>query len=512
MAKLVEMRGIVKRFPGVRANDGVDFDLAPGQIHALLGENGAGKSTLMQILYGFHQPEEGDILIDGVPVAIVSPREAIAYGIGMIHQEFMLVRPFTVAENVVLGLPGERGRRLDLARTVEEIHALSARHGLAVDPAARIEHLPIGVQQRVEILKLLYRRARVLILDEPTAVLTPQEADGLFAVLRSLAAEGKAVVIVTHKLREVMDVSDRVTVMRAGRVVASMATKATRETELARLMVGRDVDLRAKKAARDPGPVVLRIVDVRARDDAGYEKLRGVSLEVRAGEIVGVAGVDGNGQSQLAEATMNLRAVESGRIELRGVDVTRATPAEHRARGLAYIPADRRGVGSVVDMSVADNALLGSQHRLTRGRSIFRDETAIRAHAARVVSRFGVRTPSLDFTAGKLSGGNLQKLTLGREVMRDPLALVVEQPTRGLDVGAIETVWAELLAERAAGKAILLISAELDEIFNLADRIAVMFEGRILSVLPATKATYETIGMLMAGRETHFAAEYELLG
>lgn len=512
MPKFVEMRGIVKRFPGVRANDGVNFDLAAGEIHALLGENGAGKTTLMQILYGFHQPEEGDILIDAAPVAIASPREAIAHGVGMIHQEFMLVRPFTVVENVVLGLPGERGRRLDLGRTAEAIRALSARHGLAVDPAARIEHLPIGVQQRVEILKLLYRRARVLILDEPTAVLTPQETDGLFAVLRSLAAEGKAIVIVTHKLREVMDVSDRVTVMRAGRVVASMATKATQETELARLMVGRDVILRAKKAAREPGPVVLRIVDVRARDDAGYEKLRGVSLDVRAGEIVGVAGVDGNGQSQLAEATMNLRTVESGRIELRGVDLTRATPAEHRAMGLAYLPADRRGVGSIVEMTVADNALLGSQRRLTRGRWCFRDEPAIRAHAARVVSRFGVRTPSLDFAAGKLSGGNLQRLTLGRELMRDPAALVVEQPTRGLDVGAIETVWAELLSERAAGKAILLISAELDEIFNLADRIAVMFEGRILSVLPSAKATAETVGMLMAGREAHRTEECETLG
>jgi len=512
MAKLVEMRGIVKRFPGVRANDGVDFDLAAGEIHALLGENGAGKSTLMQILYGFHQPEEGEILIDGAPVVIVSPRAAIAHGVGMIHQEFMLVRPFTVAENVILGLPGERGGWLDLARAAKAIRALSARHGLAVDPAARIEHLPIGVQQRVEILKLLYRRARVLILDEPTAVLTPQETVGLFAVLRSLAAEGKAIVIVTHKLREVMDVSDRVTVMRAGRVEASMATTATQETELARLMVGRDVALRAKKAVREPGPVVLRIIDVRARDDAGYEKLRGVSLDLRAGEIVGVAGVDGNGQSQLAEATMNLRPVESGRIELRGVDVTRATPAEHRAMGLAYLPADRRGVGSIVEMTVADNALLGSQRRFTWGRRIFRDESAICAHAARVVSRFSVRTPSLDFAAGKLSGGNLQKLTLGRELARDPAALVVEQPTRGLDVGAIETVWAELLAERAAGKAILLISAELDEIFNLADRIAVMFEGRILSVLPAGKATAETIGMLMAGRAARRTEECETLG
>ena len=507
-AKLVEMRGIVKRFPGVRANDGVDFELAAGEIHALLGENGAGKSTLMQILYGFHQPEEGDIFIDGAPVAIDSPREAIAHGVGMIHQEFMLVRPFTVAENVVLGLPGG----LDLESAAEAIRALSTRHGLAVDPAARIEHMPIGVQQRVEILKLLYRRARVLILDEPTAVLTPQETDGLFAVLRSLAAEGKAIVIVTHKLREVMEVSDRVTVMRAGRVVAAMETKATRETELARLMVGREVAFRAKKDTREPGRVVLRISNVRARDDAGYEKLRGVSLEVRAGEIVGVAGVDGNGQSQLAEATMNLRTVDSGRVELRGVDVTRATPAEHRAAGLAYIPADRRGVGSVVEMSVADNALLGSQRMLTRGCSIFRDESAIRAHAARVVSRFGVRTPGLDFLAGKLSGGNLQKLTLGREVMRNPVALVVEQPTRGLDVGAIEAVWAELLAQRAAGKAILLITAELDEILNLADRIAVMFEGRILRVLPAADAVAETIGMLMAGRDVLGDVECESLG
>jgi ABC-type uncharacterized transport system ATPase subunit len=510
MAPLVEMRRIVKRFPGVLANDCVDLSVAAGEIHALLGENGAGKSTLMQILYGFYQRDSGDILIDGAPVEIASPREAISRGIGMIHQEFMLVRPFTVAENVVLGLVEGRGPQLGLEVASQRIRDLSRRHGLAVDPASRIEHLPIGVQQRVEILKLLYRQARLLILDEPTAVLTPQEKDGLFAVLRGLAAEGKSIVIVTHKLREVMEVSDRVTVMRGGRVVASLATRATSETELARLMVGRDIALRTMKTLSEPGEIALRIEDLHARDDAGHEKVRGVSLEVRAGEIVGIAGVDGNGQSQLAEATMNLRRIDAGRVALCGLDVTHLSPARHRAAGLAYIPADRRGVGSVVELSIADNAVLGSHNERTVCGGLFRDESAIRAHARHLVARFGVKTPNLDFAAGKLSGGNLQKLTLGREIMRDPIALVVEQPTRGLDVGAIETVWAELLAQRDAGKAILLISAELDEIFNLADRIAVMFEGRIIGVLASGAATMEAIGLLMAGRETPVATASEL--
>lgn len=506
MAHLVEMRRIVKWFPGVLANDCVDLSVAAGEIHALLGENGAGKSTLMQILYGFYQRDSGDILLDGVPLEITSPRDAISRGIGMIHQEFMLVRPFTVVENVVLGLAEERGAQLDLEAASQRIRDLSRRHSLAVEPASRIEHLPIGVQQRVEILKLLYRQARLLILDEPTAVLTPQEKDGLFAVLRGLAAEGKSIVIVTHKLREVMEGSDRVTVMRGGRVVASLATEATSENELARLMVGRDIASRTMKTAIEPGEIVLRIQDLHARDDAGHEKVRGVSLDVRAGEIVGIAGVDGNGQSQLAEATMNLRRIDAGRVALHGRDVTHLSPARHRDAGLAYIPADRRGVGSVVELSIADNAMLGSHRERTRFGGLFRDESAIRAHARRLVVRFGVKTPNLDFAAGKLSGGNLQKLTLGREIMRNPDALVVEQPTRGLDVGAIETVWAELLAQRDTGKAILLISAELDEIFNLADRIAVMFEGRIIGVLAAGAATAEGVGLLMAGREAPVAA------
>jgi ABC-type uncharacterized transport system ATPase subunit len=509
MAPIVEMRKIVKRFPGVLANDCVDLTIEAGEIQALLGENGAGKSTLMQILYGFYQRDAGEILIDGAPVEIANPRLAISNGVGMIHQEFMLVRPFTVAENVALGLAEGGGPWLDLKTASRQIRELSERHGLAVDPDSRVEHLPIGVQQRVEILKLLYRKARLLILDEPTAVLMPQEVNGLFAVLRSLAAEGKSIVIVTHKLREVMEVSSRVTVMRGGRVVASLATQATSETELARLMVGRDVDLRVEKTAVAVGEVALRIEDLNVRDDAGHKKVRGVTLDVRAGEIVGIAGVDGNGQSQLAEATMSLRGIDSGRILLQGIDLAQTSPAQRRAAGLAYIPADRRGVGSVIELSIAENAILGSHRERARLAGLLRNESAIRAHAARLVARFGVKTPSLDFAAGKLSGGNLQKLTLGREIMRDPVALVVEQPTRGLDVGAIETVWSELLAQRAAGKAILLISAELEEIFNLADRIAVMFEGRIIGILCAKTATSEAVGLLMAGRAAPAAAVAE---
>ena len=504
MTAFLDMRAIRKRFPGVLANDGVDLRVEAGEIHALLGENGAGKSTLMQILYGIHAPDSGEILIEGKSAGIASPADAIAQGIGMIHQEFMLVRPFTVAENIVLGLGDSPGPMLDLKTASRTIRALSDRHGLAVDPTSRIEHLPIGVQQRVEILKLLYRKARLLILDEPTAVLTPQEKDGLFAVLRGLAAEGRSIVIVTHKLHEIMDVSDRVTVMRDGKVVASLATNETSEGALAHLMVGRAVNLKADKAPAAAGTAagapMLRIENLAALGDAGREAVRGVSLDVHAGEIVGIAGVDGNGQSELAEALLNLRAASAGRVTVGGTDVTAMTTAERHDRGIAYIPSDRRRVGSLSELSLAENAMLGSQRRRTRLGGLLRDEPGIRAHAAALVRRFGVRAPGIDFPAGKLSGGNLQKLILGREIMRDPAVLVVEQPTRGLDVGAIETVWAELLAERGKGKAILLISAELEEIMNLADRIAVIFEGRIMGILDAGEATVEAIGLMMAGR------------
>src|ERR1700733_14119700 len=465
------MRKIVKRFPGVVANRDVDFTIEAGEIHALLGENGAGKSTLMQILYGFHAMDFGSILIDGKAVEISSPRDAIALGIGMVHQEFMLVQRFSVVENTVLGLKG----KLDLRQASRRLRTLSEEHHLAVDPDAQVQHLPIGVQQRVEILKLLYRDARLLILDEPTGVLTTHEKDQLFTVLRGLRAQGRSIVIVTHKLQEIVDLADRVTVMRDGKVVATVSTRETTEQELARLMVGRDVNLRAVKVPVERGEAILRIQGLHVRDEAGQERVCGVTLDVHSGEIVGIAGVDGNGQSQLAEAIMHLRPAHQGHVFLRERDVTRLTVAQHRALGLAYVPADRRQEGAVTAVSLTDNVILGSQRKVTRG--AFLDLHRIREHAEKLITRFGVRAASIATKAGKLSGGNLQKLILGREILENATAMVVEQPTRGLDVGAIESIWAELLGQRERGKAVLLISAELEELMNLADRIAVMFEG-----------------------------------
>jgi general nucleoside transport system ATP-binding protein len=489
---LFAMRKIVKRFPGVLANSDVDLTIEPGEIHALLGENGAGKSTLMQILYGFHSMDSGSILIDDKLVEIRSPKDAIALGIGMVHQEFMLVRRFSVVENTVLGLKG-----FHLREAAQRLRSLSDQHHLAIDPHAQVQHLPIGVQQRVEILKLLYRDARLLILDEPTAVLTTHEKDQLFRVLRGLRNQGRSIVIVTHKLQEIVDLADRVTVMRDGRVVATVSTQQTSEQELARLMVGRDVNLRAQRTPIERGRAVLRVDGLHVRDEVGQEKVRGVSLDVHAGEIVGIAGVDGNGQSQLAEAIMHLRPAHKGSVFLDGHEVTRLTVAQHRALGLSYVPADRRHVGSITEMPVAENAILGSQRKHTRG--LFLDRQRIREHAEKLIARFGVRATSIGTLAGKLSGGNLQKLILGREILQDRAVMVVEQPTRGLDVGAVEAVWLELLHERQRGKAILLISAELEELMNLADRIAVMFEGRIVGILDAANVTTEKLGLMISG-------------
>ena len=496
MKHTLEMKSIVKRFPGVLANNNVSLTIQAGEIHALLGENGAGKSTLMQILYGFHAMDSGEILIDGEIVRLGSPRDAIALGIGMVHQEFMLVRRFSVVENTVLGLH-EGGALLDLQRASQKLKDLSNRHGLALDPAAEVGSLPIGVQQRVEILKLLYRDARLLILDEPTAVLTPHEKNHLFAVLRKLREDGRSVVLVTHKLSEIMEIADRVTVMRDGQVVATRTIASTSGQELTRLMVGREVNLHADKSVQKPGAPILQIEELRVRDETGHEKVRGLSLEVHAGEILGIAGVDGNGQSELAEAVMHLREIQSGRVLLNGADVTRLSVARHRAAGISYVPADRRHVGSVTEMSIADNAILGLQRKHMR--SMFRGIRAARESALGLVARFGIRTAGIDFAAGKLSGGNLQKLILGREIMRSSAALIVEHPTRGLDVGAVEAVWGELLRARQEGKAILLISAELEELLNLADRIAVMFEGRIMGIVDAAGASVEEIGLMMAG-------------
>jgi simple sugar transport system ATP-binding protein len=514
---MLELRHITKRFPGVLANDDVSFTVAPGEIHALLGENGAGKSTLMQILYGFHTMDAGEILLNNTPVRITSPADAIALGIGMVHQDFMLVPTFTVAENTILG---GLSPLLNLKQAAARIRALSAQHHLAVDPDALTGTLPIGVQQRVEILKLLYRDARLLILDEPTAVLTPPEKDRLFTVLRGLRAEGRSIIIVTHKLHEILDLADRVTVMRDGCVLTTLATRDTNGPELARLMVGRDVNLTAIKPPLIPSPAILRVQNLNVRDHTHHLRVDNLSLDLHPHEILGIAGVDGNGQSHLAEALLNLRPIASGSITLNNKDITHQPPAAHRAQGIAYIPADRRNVGSVAPLSIADNAILTHPRNFTGKnpgagaprlasetwvslRSPFLNQNSIRAHAQTLTTRFNVRPATIDTPASKLSGGNLQKVILGREIMalnnQATKVLIVEQPTRGLDVGAIESIWAELLSERAAGTAILLISAELEELLNLADRIAVMYEGRIIGIVDPATTTPEQLGLMMAG-------------
>ncbi len=530
MPPALQLVNITKRFPGVLANDAVSLTVAPGEIHALLGENGAGKSTLMQVLYGFHTMDSGEILLDNRPVRIATPADAIALGIGMVHQDFMLVPTFTVAENTILGLKNSRAFSPDnqvpnpsdtlvprgfslgshtppkkrwgfspsrMQQAAARIRSLSAQHHLAVDPDALTGTLPIGVQQRVEILKLLYRAARILILDEPTAVLTPPEKDRLFTVLRGLRAEGRSIILVTHKLHEILELADRVTVMRDGRVLTTLATADTTGPELARLMVGRDVNLTATKPPIIPGPPILRVQNLNVRDHTHHLRVDNLTLTLHPHEILGIAGVDGNGQSHLAEALLNLRHIASGSITLNNHDITHQTTADHRAHHIAYIPADRRNIGSVASLSIADNAILTHPRAYTRRTLLNR--AAIRAHALTLTTRFGVRPATIDTPAAKLSGGNLQKVILGRELMANPKVLIVEQPTRGLDVGAIESIWAELLRARASGTAILLISAELEELLNLSDRIAVMYEGRIVGVVDPRTATTEQLGLLMAG-------------
>jgi len=493
----LEMKNIVKHFPGVLANDRVSLTIQAGEIHALLGENGAGKSTLMQILYGFQAMDSGDIFIDGRRIHLSSTKDAIDLGIGMVHQEFMLVPTFSVVENIILGLGQGLGALLDLPKASSKTRDLSDRFGMALDPSVKVGLLPIGMQQRVEILKLLYRDARLLILDEPTSVLTSGEKDRLFAVLRELRKSGRSIVIVTHKLSEIMELADRVTVMRDGRVLGTKSIQSTSQQELAQLMVGREVNPHAVKPERRSGEPVLRIEELCVNDEGGVEKVHAVSLEVCAGEIFGIAGVDGNGQSELAEAILHLRTIRSGRVFLAGTDVTRTSVAQHRAKGISYVPADRRGVGSVAEMTVADNVVLGLQQRYTRGP--FRSVREARSSAHRLAERFGIRGAGIDSVAGKLSGGNLQKLILGREITSGASLLIVDQPTRGLDVGAVESIWKELLRAREQGTAVLLISAEMEELLNLADRIAVLFNGRIMRVFDAPFVSVDQMGLLMAG-------------
>ena len=494
----IRASGIVKRFPGVIANDHVDFELRAGEVHALLGENGAGKSTLMNILAGLYSPDEGQIRVNGQRADLGSPRDAIAAGIGMVHQHFALVPSMTVTENVILGLDRPRFR-LDLGHFDDEIRTIAVSVGLHVDPKARIWQLSVGEQQRVEILKLLYRGARILILDEPTAVLAPQEVDELFATLRSMTAAGRSVVFISHKLGEVLAIADRITVMRRGRVTAAgIPAEGASKEDLARLMVGRTVLERISRVEREPGEVVLDVRDVTANNDRLLPALRGASLQVRSGEIVGLAAVAGNGQAELAEVVTGLRACH-GSVRMNGEEIGNRSPGHAIRRGVGHVPEDRTTVGSAPNLSLTDNAIMKRYRDSPIARGWFLHRPSARSLALRLKDEYDIAAPSVESQARLLSGGNLQRLILAREIERKPGLLVAVQPTRGLDVGAIETVHQLLLDRRAEGAAILLISEELDELLGLADRIDVMYEGRIVGSFPPDPEQIHDIGLRMTG-------------
>jgi len=494
----VEMRHITKRFPGVVANADVSFDVNAGEVHALLGENGAGKSTLMRMLYGLYRPDEGEIYIDGTQRLFRSPAEAIRAGIGMIHQHFMLVPKLTVAENVALGLKSSREPRLDLDKVSGRLHELSQSYGLKVDPSATISHLSVGEQQRVEILKALYRGASLIILDEPTAVLTPQEVNDLFATLKQMVAEGHGLVFISHKLHEVMAISDRVSALRDGCMIGTRPTNSVTRDELVRMMVGREVKPLEPQPLQK-GAVRLKIQDLRALGDRGTEALRGVGLEVRCGEIVGIAGVSGNGQREFAECVTGLRKATGGTILVDGQDVTHATPLQRMEAAVAYIPEERMRDGVIADFSVEENLFLRDHGSPEYASGIFLKISKMWARARELVKEFSVKTPALDTPVKNLSGGNIQKLIMARELSRDPKLLIAAQPTRGVDIGATEFIHQRILEQRAAGKAILLISEDLDEIRSLSDRIAIIYEGRIMGIVDRGQATVEEIGLIMAG-------------
>jgi simple sugar transport system ATP-binding protein len=500
-APALEMRGITKRFPGTLANDHIDLDVRPGEIHALLGENGAGKTTLMNILYGLIGPDEGEIRIDGETVTIRDPADAIARGIGMVHQHFMLVPVLSVAENVVLGSEVMRGPvLLDQAEAARRIRDLSTQLGFTIDPDARVEQLSVGQQQRVEIVKALYRRARILVLDEPTAVLTPQETDEIFGVLRRLRAEGASIVFISHKLDEVLRIADRITVIRRGAVVGERLPGLTSEQELADLMVGRSVSLRVDRGVAHPGAPVLSVRGLRVRDDRGHEVVRGLDMDVRAGEIVGVAGVAGNGQEELIEAIVGLRRPVAGTVEVGGADLTGASPRRVREQGVGYVPADRQRYGLVLGFPLDDNCVLTEYYRPPYARGPVRDERAIRRHALQLIEEYDVRTPGPNVRAATLSGGNQQKVVVAREFGDDRL-LILDQPTRGIDVGSTEFIHKRAIEQRTAGTAVLLVSADLDEVLELSDRVLVIHRGRIVGEFDAATAERDRIGLLMARGE-----------
>ena len=498
-APALEMRGITKRYPGVVANDGIDLEIRPGEIHALLGENGAGKSTLMNILYGLAIPDEGEILLDGEVATIHGPSDAIDRGISMVHQHFMLVPVLSVADNILLGEETMANPIfLDRKEAHRRIVELGKRFGFEIDPEAKISSLSVGWQQRVEILKALYREARILVLDEPTAVLTPQETKEIFDVLRRLATEGHSIIFISHKLYEVLEIADRITVIRRGKVVGERLPSETDEDDLAALMVGRNVQLVVDRGESHPAGPTLSVKELRVADDRGHEAVKGVTFDVRAGEILGVAGVAGNGQDELVEALTGLRKPSAGIVELSGNAVTGMGARDLQRAGMSYVPGDRHKFGLVLSFPLEDNLVLTQYDEAPYARGPFRDEGAIREWAIRAIAEYDIRTPSPSVNAGTLSGGNQQKAIVAREFSRELTTLVLDQPTRGLDVGSIEFIHRQVIKKRDDGAAILLVSAELDEVMELSDRIAVMFRGEIVALVDGPTAQREDIGLLMA--------------
>lgn len=500
MEYVIEMLNIRKEFPGIVANDDITIQLKKGEIHALLGENGAGKSTLMNVLFGLYQPENGEIRVNGKIENITSPNKANELGIGMVHQHFMLVEPFTVTQNIILGKePRKKTGAIDIQKARKEIQELSDRYGLSVDPDAKISDITVGMQQRVEILKTLYRGAEVLIFDEPTAVLTPQEIKELIEILKSLTREGKSIILITHKLKEIMEVCDTCTIIRKGKGIGTVNVAETNPVELASLMVGREVNFKTEKKAAEPKDNILTIENLYVKDSRKVDLVKGLNLNIRAGEIIGIAGVDGNGQSELIEAITGLRKAKSGSIKLNNKEITNLSPRKITENGVGHIPEDRHRFGLVLDYSIGENIVLQTYYKKPYSKAKILNYKEIYRKAEQLIKEYDVRTPSVYTKARALSGGNQQKAIIGREVDRSPNLLIAAQPTRGLDVGAIEFIHKKLIDERDKGKAVLLVSFELDEIMNVSDRIAVMFDGKIVAIVKPEETNEQELGMLMAG-------------
>ncbi|PEZ05450.1 heme ABC transporter ATP-binding protein [Bacillus sp. AFS018417] len=499
MEYVIEMNNITKVFPGIVANDNITLQVKQGEIHALLGENGAGKSTLMNVLFGLYQPEQGEIKIKGQPVKITNPNVANDLGIGMVHQHFMLVHNFTVTENIILGNEPKKNGKIAIDEAAEKIKKLSEQYGLAVDPYAKIEDISVGMQQRVEILKTLYRGAEILIFDEPTAVLTPQEIQELIHIMKKLVQEGKSIILITHKLKEIMEVCNRCTIIRKGKGIGTVDVANTDENKLAELMVGRQVNFKTEKSDAKPRENVLTISNLVVHDARQLPTVKGLDLTVRGGEIVGIAGIDGNGQSELIEAITGLRKVESGSITLREKDVTNWPVRRITEEGVGHIPEDRHKHGLVLDFSIGDNMVLQTYYKNPYSKKGILNFSKVYEKAKSLIQQFDVRTPSEHTPARALSGGNQQKAIIAREVDRDPDLLIAAQPTRGLDVGAIEFIHKKLIEQRDKGKAVLLLSLELDEILNVSDRIAVIYEGKIVDIVNAKETNEQQLGLLMAG-------------